>query len=369
MQNIVSPDMLPTVLWGGAGLIAILAVALVALLVRGSRMRMDLAMRMEQMIAHQNAMQQALNQRMVDTERTVSEQMSNISRRVGESLQTSTEKTGETLAALRERLAVIDSAQKNITELSTQVVGLQDILSNKQARGAFGEVQLHDLVEGVLPASAYSFQATVGGNRRVDCLIDLPNPPGPIAIDAKFPLEGYHALRKAQSETELQQAQREFRRALLQHVSDIKDKYIVPGETAEAALMFLPSEAVYAELHANFPDVVEKSFKHRVYIVAPTTLWATLNTVRAIFRDVRMREQAGLIQKLCGTMIEDVGRLEDRVSNLQRHFDQANEDVRQIRISSDKVAGHAAKIREAELEDDSAESPSIAPVQRAAGQA
>ena len=268
---------------------------------------------------------------------------------MGQSLEDSAKKTAETLGNLTSRLNVIDEAQKNITELSTQVVGLQDILANRQARGAFGEVQLNDIVVNALPPSAYSFQTTLNNSSRVDCLIKLPNPPGPIAIDAKFPLDAYHALRNAEDDAARTVAARQFRSDLQKHIAAISEKYIVPGETAESALMFLPSEAVYAELHANFPDVVQKSYQARVWIVSPTTLMATLNTVRAVLKDARMREQAGVIQKYVGLLLQDVTLLEKRVDKLGNHFRQAEGDINDIKTSTDRITKRSEKIQEVEM--------------------
>ena len=281
--------------------------------------------------------------------RTLNERLDQVGHRVGTSLEESSAKTVETLGNLAARLAVIDEAQKNITELSGQVVGLQDILANRQARCAFGEVQLQDIVRNALPPSAYMFQATLKGGSRADCLIHLPNPPGSIAIDAKFPLDAYHLLRNAKDDGERTVAQRQFRGDLLKHVVAIAEKYIVPGETAESALMFLPSEAVYAELHANFPDVVTKSYQARVWIVSPTTLMATLNTVRAVLKDVEMRKQAGVIQKYVGLLLKDVERLDDRVENLEKHFQSAEKDIREIRTSTDQITKRGEKIHDVEL--------------------
>jgi DNA recombination protein RmuC len=310
--------------------------------------------RLAQMAESQAAVQARMAEQMQAQERAlakaVEERLADFSKRVGDRLQESATQSHTTLTDLRERLAVIDRAQKNITELSAQVVGLQDVLSNKQARGAFGEVQMNDIVSSILPPSAYSLQVTLSNGKRVDCLIRLPNPPGPIAIDSKFPLESYEALRAARDEAEKLQAGRAFAAAVRTHVADISRKYIVPGETAESALMFLPSEAVYAELHAAFRGVVEDSYRARVWIVSPTTLMATLNTVRAVLKDVHMREQAGVIQEEVRTILKDVLRLDDRVAKLQRHFDQAGEDVRQIRISTEKVAKRAERIEEMDLE-------------------
>lgn len=283
--------------------------------------------------------------------KTLEERLDKVSARMGESLEKSATTTAESIGALTVRLTVIDEAQKNMSELSGQVVGLQDILANKQARGAFGKIQLNDLVRNILPPSAYEFQAKLSNDKRADCLIKLPNPPGPIAVDSKFPLESYHALRNAASDADLQAAQRGFTSDILKHVKDISDRYIIPGETADSAIMFLPSEAVYAELHANFPSVVEKSFRAKVWIVSPTTLMATLNTVRAILKDARIREQAHVIQEEVSKMMEDVSRLGDRVGKLQSHFKQADEDLRQIATSTDKISRRGDRIGELEFEE------------------
>lgn len=297
--------------------------------------------------------QAELKGRVEQSESSLNERLEALSKRVGEGLNQHTEKTGEQLKGLHERLAIIDTAQKNIAELGKEMVGLQDILSNKQARGAFGEIQLGDLVKDILPPSAYVFQATLSNGKRADCLLTLPNPPGAIAIDSKFPLESYQKLQTAEGETEKIQAGREFSAAIRKHIFDIAERYIIPGETAESALMFLPSEAVYSELHANFRNVVEESFKRRVWIVSPTTLMATLNTVRAILKDARMREQAGVIQSEVFKLLEDVARMDKRVDNLQTHFNQASRDIEAIRTSSGKVTKRGEKIDALQFEDDS----------------
>ncbi len=317
--------------------------------------QVDLAGRLSQFADHQIAAQNALAERIHNQERavmrTLEERLGQVTQRVNDSLHKQAVESATTMGDLKERLAVIGKAQENITKLSKDVVNLQEVLSNKQSRGAFGETQLADQVRNALPPSAYAFQVTLGNGSRVDCLLTLPNPPGAICIDSKFPLESYHALRAAREERDRVTAKRAFAADVLKHVNDIAAKYILPGETAESALMFLPSEAVYAELHAELPDVVEKSHRARVYIVSPTTLMATLNTIRAVLKDAQMREQAGLIQKEVTAITDDVGRLDSRVAKLQRHFGQAEEDIRQIRISTEKVQKRATRIQELELDE------------------
>ncbi len=283
--------------------------------------------------------------------RTLAERLDKVSQRMGDSLEKSSKNTTDSLGELKTRLAVIDEAQKNIAELGGQMVGLQDILDNKQARGAFGEIQLNDLVSQILPPSAYSFQAQMSNGKRADCLIKLPNPPGSIVVDAKFPLESYHLLRNTNDDAQKKAASSKFRTDIAKHVKDISEKYIINGETAESALMFLPSEAVYAELHANFSDVVEKSYRAKVWIVSPTTLMATLNTVRAVLKDARMREQAGVIQKEVVTLLQDVDRLDDRVDKLRTHFQLAEKDIGNISTSTRKITSRAERIEGLQLEE------------------
>ena len=292
-------------------------------------------------------------------ERSLREQEQALGKVVAERLDRTEKATGQIVTDLRERLIRIDEAQKKIGELSTQVVSLQEVLSNKQARGAFGEVQLNDLVQSALPPSAYEFQSTLSTGARVDCLLKLPNPPGSIGIDAKFPLESYSALRAvaAGDTAALAIAQRSFQQAMRKHIGDIRDKYILPGETAESALMFLPSEAVYAELHANFTGLVEESYRARVWIVSPTTMMATLNTVRAVLKDVRMREQAGEIQKTVGLLLDDVRRLDDRVEKLKSHFAMTEKDLRDVDISADRITKRGQRILDVDLGEEPAALP------------
>ena len=283
--------------------------------------------------------------------RTMSEQLGHVSKNVTDNLAATREKTAKSLGDLGERLSLIDKAQQEITALSGQVVELQHILDNKPARGAFGEAQLRDIVTDGLPDSAYSFQHTLSNGKRADCLIRLPNPPGPVVVDSKFPLEAYQRLRAAENDADTRAALAQMKTDTLKHAQDIADKYILPGETADAALMFLPSESIFSELHLRLPDVVEKCRALRVYPVSPNTMSLTLNTVRAIMRDVKMREQAGLIQKEVHTLLDDVGRLDDRVAKLRTHFEQADKDIEQIETSSRKITSRGEKITSLEVAD------------------
>ncbi len=295
--------------------------------------------------------QQHMNDRLADNAMRSARALAEMQERMKESLHGSSKQTATSLTQLQERLKTIDKAQDNITKLSGDVLSLQDILSNKQTRGAFGEIQLNDIVSKALPTDSYALQHTLSNGKRADCLIHLPNPPGPIVIDSKFPLEPYDALRRAETQAELNEAARMMRTALRAHIKAISEKYIVEGETADGALMFLPSEAVYAELHANFPEIVREGFTARVWIVSPTTCMATLNTMRAILKDARMREQAGAIRKELGLLHKDVERLGDRVANLDRHFGQAAKDISDIKISADKAGRRALRLDNFDFEE------------------
>lgn len=285
--------------------------------------------------------------------------LADVQLQMNENLQGSARRTAHSLGELQQRLTAIDKAQENITKLSGDVLSLQDILSNKQTRGAFGEIQLNDIVSKALPSDSYTLQATLSNGRRADCLIHLPNPPGPIVIDSKFPLEPYEALRNANTDWELNEATRQLRTAVKKHIKDISEKYIIEGETADGALMFLPSEAVYAELHANFSELVREGFSARVWIVSPTTCMATLNTMRAILKDARMREQAGAIRRELGLLYQDVDRLGTRVENLDRHFTQAAKDITEIKISADKAGKRARRLDNFDFEEIKSDTPNM----------
>jgi DNA recombination protein RmuC len=274
-----------------------------------------------------------------------------VTQAMGESLQGSSQRTARSLGELHERLATIDKAQANIEKLSGDVLSLQDILSNKQTRGAFGEIQLTDIVGKALPPDSYSLQATLSNGKRADCLIHLPNPPGPIVVDAKFPLEAYEALRRADSQAALTEAARALRTSVRTHIRAISEKYIIEGETADGAILFLPSEAVYAELHANFPDLVREGFAARVWIVSPTTCMATLTTMRAILKDARMKEQAGAIRATLRQLHRDVELVCERVNKLNGHFNQARGDLDGITTAAERAGKRAARLDNFDFED------------------
>ncbi len=294
----------------------------------------------------QTAMLQVMEQRLAEVQRQMTEALHGTSTR-----------TARSLGELQTRLETIDKAQANIEKLSGNVLSLQDILSNKQTRGAFGEIQLHDIVQKALPKDAYTMQATLSNGKRADCLIHLPNPPGPIVIDAKFPLEAYEAIRRADTPRGVVEAAQQMRTAVRAHIRAIAEKYIIEGETADGALMFLPSEAVYAELHANFPEIVREGFAVKVWIVSPTTCMATLNTMRAVLKDARMREQAGAIRKELALLYADVDRLGTRVENLDRHFGQAAKDIEEIKISSERAGKRARRLDNFDFEEIAPDDP------------
>lgn len=316
----------------------------------------QLAGRLSQIAEGQATGQARMAEQLQIQERTVTKMLDQrlveVTRRVSEDLAKSSTKSTEVMGHLQERLAVIDAAQRNITELSAEVVSLQDILSNKQARGAIGQTQMEDLVRNMLPPGAFDFQVTLSNGKRADCVIKLPNPPGLIAVDSKYPHEAFMQLMAAKDDRERTLAEQQFKTDVVKHIKDIAEKYIVPGETADSAIMFVPAESVFAELHDRFPMIVEEGFRRRVYIVSPTTLMATLNTIRTILKDAKMREQAHVLQKEIGELVKDVGRLDQRVGGLGTHFEQARKDIEQIQISTRKITDRGGKIENMQLDGD-----------------
>ena len=268
-----------------------------------------------------------------------------------ERLTDQAERTGQSLKQLHERLAVIDAAQKNIAALSGEMLSLKDILSNKQARGAYGQARMEAIIRDGLPSGAYAFQGSLSNNTRPDCLVSLPDSAIRLVIDAKFPLEAFNALKAASGEHELRNAEARLRGDVLKHVKDIAEKYLLAGETHETAIMFVPSESVYAELYEKFEDVIQKAHRARVILASPNVLMLLVQTLQAIFRDARMREQAGLIKVEVTRLLEDVGRLKERVGDLQKHFGLAAGDLEKLGVSAEKVTRRGARIESLELQE------------------
>jgi DNA recombination protein RmuC len=299
-----------------------------------------------------HTMGEVLSGRQAELARAVSERLDAVTHRLGQSMQTSTQHTMENLAKLNERLAVIDGAQKNITDLASQVTSLREVLANKQARGAFGQGRMEAIVQDGLPKGSYEFQFTLSNGRRPDCAVFLPTDDRPLIIDAKFPLEAISALRDARTDEQKKHASQRLRQDVLKHVNDIAERYLVPGETQDLALMFVPSESVYAELHDGFDDLIQKAYRAQVVLVSPSLLMLAIQVMQQILKDSRMREAAHEIRTEVGHLMTDLGRLHERVLNLQKHFGQANEDVAQILISADKVARRGGRIETLEFGED-----------------
>jgi DNA recombination protein RmuC len=281
--------------------------------------------------------------------RQTSVQVEALKQRLGESLTENATKTAETLGGIGARLSVIDEAQKNISALSGQVVSLQQVLSNKQSRGAFGQAQMEEIVRDGLPPSLYDFQFTLSNRNRPDCIIRMPGNKALLVIDSKFPLEGFDLLRNAANDDEKKTALAQVRATVTKHVTDIAEKYLIPGEVQTPAIMFVPSESLYADLHDSFADVIQKAHRANVIVVSPNILMLAINTIQTVMKDARMREQADLIKKEVGALLNDVRLLAERVGKLQTHFTQADADIKNILISTGKITGRAEKIEKVEL--------------------
>jgi DNA recombination protein RmuC len=294
------------------------------------------------------AMVKMLADRQSQVQHAVNERLDSVTHRLGDSLQKTTQHTTENLQKLHERLAVIDNAQKNITALATEVTSLQGVLANKQSRGAFGQLRMEAIIQDGLPKGAYEFQHTLSNRARPDCCVFLPDK-RPMAIDAKFPLEAVTAYRDAKSEEERKTAAQRLRTDVSKHIADIAGKYLIPGETYEVALMFVPSESVYAELYDGFDDLFQRAYRARVVIVSPALLSLAIQMVQQMQKDARMREAADQIRDEVGRLVKDVGLLGERVRKLQTHFSQAGEDIRQAIVSVGKIEAHGERIAQVEL--------------------
>src|SRR5882757_253556 len=310
-------------------------------------------------------MGELLHQAQGRLQHSVNERLDAVSLHLGTSVQTATKHTTENLQKLNERLAVIDHAQKGLTDLTSQVTSLRDVLSNKQTRGAFGQGRMESIIQDGLPKGAYEFQFTLKNGKRPDCVVLLPDQ-RPLVIDAKFPLESITAYRDGKTEEERKFAAQRVRQDVMKHVNDIAEKYLCPGETQDTALMFVPSESVYAELHDGFDDVVQKGYRAQVMMVSPTLLMLAVEVIRQVQKDTQMREAADLIRGEVGQMLKDVRLLSDRVKKLQTHFGQANEDLGTVLTSAAKIEKRGARIEEMDFDGSGAPPANVipAPVRR-----
>jgi DNA recombination protein RmuC len=321
----------------------------------------ELEQRLSEMLRVQNeatgradARAQELAGRQAEIARTVNDRLDSVTHRVGQSMEQTTRNTMDSLRALHERLGIIDNAHKNLTDLTSQVTTLRDVLANKQSRGAFGQARMEAIVQDGMPKGSYEFQFTLSSGKRPDCVVFLPDQ-RPLCIDAKFPLEAVTALHDARTDEERKFAGQRLRNDVLKHVSDIAEKYLIAGETQDTALMFVPSESVYAEIHDGFDDVIQKAYRARVVLVSPSLLMLAIQVMQQILKDARMRDAADQIRTEVLNLGDDLGRLRERVLKLQKHFSDANEDVRQILISADKIEKRAGRI--GELDFSSSEAP------------
>src|SRR5258708_29826876 len=357
------PVRISAALIGISALVLMLLAIIAIVLARSSRRGAELAVaqairadeleeRLSEMMRAQSeatgrvdAMWQALAGRQADMARAVSERLASVTHRVGQSMEQTTRNTMDSLRVMHERLGIIDKAHKNLTDLTTQVTTLRDVLANKQSRGAFGQARMEAIVQDGMPKGAYAFQHTLSTGKRPDCVVFLPDQ-RPLCIDAKFPLETMTALRDARTDEEKKFATQLLRQAVMKHVGDIAEKYLIPAETQDTALMFVPSEPVYAEIHDGFDDVIQKAYRARVVLVSPSLLMLAIQVMQQILKDARMRDAADQIRTEVLNLGDDLTRLRDRVLKLQKHFGDANEDVRHILISSDKIEKRAGRIEE-----------------------
>jgi DNA recombination protein RmuC len=318
-----------------------------------TRLQTETAVRIE-------AMRDMLAGRQAELHRAVNERLDSVTHHLNQSMTTTRQHTVENLQRLNERLAVIDNAQRNIADLASQMTSLQSVLANKQQRGAFGQSRMELIVQDGLPKDCYQFQFTLSNKCRPDCAVFLPDR-RPLTIDAKFPLEAVTAWREAKTEDERKQAASRMRQDLTKHVDDIAAKYLIAGETQDLALMFVPSESIFAELHDGFDDIMQKAFRSKVVIVSPSLLMLAIQVVQQIQKDARMREAADEIHAEVGHLMDDLKRLHERVLKLQQHFGQANEDVRQILVSAEKIERRGTRIREVEFDGEDAAEPVVIP--------
>ncbi|MBB3132652.1 DNA recombination protein RmuC [Rhizobium pisi] len=360
----ISPAMLAL----AGGVLAALVLLVIVLLLRGASLRREQAeeasfrageseARMAELLKIQAEMQgriaamtEVFGARQSELNQTINQRLDGMTQRVSSTITEQTKSTHENLQRLQERLAVIDAAQNNIQTLAKDVVGLQAILSNKQTRGAFGQSRMETIIADGLPRGAYSFQPTLSNGSRPDCTIRMPNDAPSLVIDAKFPLEAWNAIRDAGSPEAGKIASQQFRRDMEVHIRDISEKYLIQGETQDTAFLFVPSESIFAEVHENFEPVVQKAHRSRIVIVSPSLLMLSIQVIQAVLKDQRMRAQAHLIQGEVALLMDDLGRLDERVRKLQGHFAMAQKDIDMVVTSADKLTKRGAKIEGLEFE-------------------
>ncbi len=361
-----------------AGVLGVAVLVLVALLLRRSGQNDDVAVlayeqaeraqaleaRLRDLARFQSetsgrvqAMTEVMAQRQSELARAVSERLDSTSHRLGESFNTAARATHESLTTLAERLLLVEKAERSLTDLSSQVLSLRDTLSNKQARGAFGQARMEAIVADGLPKDSFAFQYTLSTGKRPDCAIFLPGDPRPLLVDAKFPLEAVTAFREAQTPEGRRAAGTRLTQDVMKHVTDVAEKYLVPGETQDIAIIFVPSESVHAELHEHFDAVIQRAFRARVVLVSPSLLMLAIQVVQAIAKDARMRQQADAIRREVGLLVDDVSRLRERVGDLSKHFAQVGDDVSRVMVSADKIAKRGLRLEQLEFEAPPPEPP------------
>lgn len=361
-------DISQTALLVAGGTLAALVLLMILLLVRSAGLRrqqaedadlraMEGEARMAELLKIQAEMQgristmaEVFGTRQAELNQGINQRLDGMSQRVSSTINEQTKSTHENLQRLQERLAVIDAAQNNIQTLAKDVVGLQAILSNKQTRGAFGQSRMETIIADGLPMGAYAFQQTLSNGSRPDCTVKMPNGAPPLVIDAKFPLEAWNAIRDAGGPEVGKAAAQQFRRDMETHIRDISEKYLIQGETQDTAFLFVPSESIFAEIHENFEAIVQKAHRARIVIVSPSLLMLSIQVIQAVLKDQRMRAQAHVIQGEVASLMDDLGRLDERVRKLQSHFSMAQRDVDQILTSTDKLTKRGARIEALEFE-------------------
>jgi DNA recombination protein RmuC len=304
-----------------------------------------------EMQGRMSTMAELFGSRQSELNQNINQRLDGMTQKLGNSLVEQTKTTHENLSKLQERLAVIDTAQNNIQALAQNVVGLQAILSDKQTRGAYGQARMETIIKDGLPMGAYSFQTTLSNGTRPDCTVTMPNDSPDLVIDAKFPLEAWNAIKKADDDRLATEAARQFRTDMEKHIKDISEKYLIQGETQDTAFMFVPSESIFAEVHENFEGIIQRAHKARVVIVSPSLLMLSIQVIQAVLKDARMREQAHLIQGEVIRLMEDITRLDDRVRKLQTHFGQSQKDIDLILTSTDKITKRSTKIESMDFQD------------------